>query len=464
MALVMSLFVANAQRTVTFEDLDYGTGAIFNKVSNNGKYVAGYASSDLGGSNVGFVYLVEEDSIVVLNPEWEDNIEGSHLVSAAANDVSNAGIVAGHYCFDDTYRRPAFYNLTNNTWTELELPKNIAGKITAAGSKYGEATSISADGKYIGGYIKARMNNSTPAKIVPRDVACIWIRTNDDELNPTYELHQPIDKDFTKITSNGDYVWHMSDDGKWLAGNNNNQAGCYNVAIWENNFTDTLQRTILIGKYDWDREDTNKNGIIDAEGDSLDSPYGGQYWWTATASCVSSNGEWIVGYHTFNGSGYLNGESLMGESLPAVGFRYNTKTKVLEDSLLAGCPTFVFDNGEMIFEKTGVLSSSDDKKIQCGTSTIYAEGIGYLNIPMIIFTEETPVENINDLTINVFINNSILNIEGEFTSVDIYSILGANVASFNNNTNEINLSHLNKGVYVVRINNGSQIKTVKINL
>ena len=40
MALIMSLFVANAQRRVTFENVEYCTGAIFNKVSNNGKYVA----------------------------------------------------------------------------------------------------------------------------------------------------------------------------------------------------------------------------------------------------------------------------------------------------------------------------------------------------------------------------------------------------------------------------------------
>ena len=136
----------SAQKRITFEDVDYCTGAIFNKVSNNGKYIAGYASSDLGGSNVGFVYLVEENSMLVLNPEWEDNVEQSHLVKATAMDVSNAGIVVGQYAFEDKQVRPAFYNISTGLWTELERPAKVVGKITEPGSLYGEATSISADG------------------------------------------------------------------------------------------------------------------------------------------------------------------------------------------------------------------------------------------------------------------------------------------------------------------------------
>ena len=452
----------SAQKRITFEDVDYCIGAIFNKVSNNGKYVAGYASADLGGSDIGFVYLVEEDSMLVLNPEWEDNIEKSHLVKATAMDVSDAGIVVGQYAFDDMQVRPAFYNITTGTWTELERPANVVGKIKEPGSLYGEATSISADGKYIGGYVIAQMDNSTRTKQVRRNVACVWVRTNDDELNPTYELQKPIDENHTKIMTQGDWAWHMSDDAKWLGGNSSANSGCFNVAIWENNFTDTLKRNVLIGKADWDREDTNENGKIDAEGDELDAPLDDQYWWNATVSCVSANGEWVVGSHSFNGSGYLNGEPLMGETLPAVGFRYNTKTEVLEDTLFAGCPTVVFDDGEMLFTTSGVLSSSDDKKIQGGTAVIAVEGLGQLNIPMLLINDGTPVENVKELNVNLFTNNSTLYVEGEFTSVEIYSVLGALVGSYN--TNEISLANINKGVYLVRVINGNQAVTKKINL
>ena len=452
----------SAQKRVTFEDVEYCTGAIFNKVSNNGKYVAGYASSDLGGSDIGFVYLVEEDSMLVLNPEWEDNVEQSHLVKATAMDVSNAGIVVGQYAFEDKQVRPAFYNISTGLWTELERPADVIGKIKDPGSLYGEATSISADGKYIGGYVIAQMDNSTRTKQVRRNVACVWVRTNDDELNPTYDLQKPIDENHTKIMTQGDWAWHMSDDGQWLGGNSSANSGCFNVAIWENNFTDTLKRNVLIGKADWDREDTNENGKIDAEGDELDAPLDDQYWWNATVNCVSANGEWVVGYHTFNGSGYLNGEPLMGETLPAVGFRYNTKTEVLEDTLFAGCPTVVFDDGEMLFATSGVLSSSDDKKIQGGTAVIAVEGLGQLNIPMLLINDGTPVENVKELNVNLFTNNSTLYVEGEFTSVEIYSVLGALVGSYN--TNEISLANINKGVYLVRVINGNQAVTKKINL
>lgn len=454
-ALFMGIFASvDAQKRVTFEDVEYCTGAIFNKVSNNGKYVAGYASSDLGGSNVGFVYLTENDSMICLNPEWEDNIEQSHLVKATAMDVSDAGIVVGQYAFDDMQVRPAFYNIATGLWTELERPANVVGKITEPGSLYGEATSISADGKYIGGYVIAQMDNSTRSKQVRRNVACVWVRTNDDELNPTYELHKPIDEVHTKIMTQGDWAWHMSDNGQWLGGNSSANSGCFNVAIWENNYTDTLERNVLIGKADWDRsEDDNEDGKIDDE-DGADA---GQYFWNGIVSCISPNGEWIVGYHTFNGTGYNDVEI----STP-VGFRYNTKTEVLEDTLFAGCPTVVFDDGEMIFTNTNILSSSNDKKVQCGTSVIAVDGLGQLNIPMLLFPEETAIENVKDLNVNLFVNNSTLYVEGEYTSIEVYSVLGALVGTYN--TNEINVANMNKGVYVVRIINGNQATTKKINL
>lgn len=454
-ALFMGIFASvDAQKRVTFEDVEYCTGAIFNKVSNNGKYVAGYASSDLGGSNVGFVYLTENDSMICLNPEWEDNIEQSHLVKATAMDVSDAGIVVGQYAFDDMQVRPAFYNIATGEWTELERPANVVGKITEPGSLYGEATSISADGKYIGGYVIAQMDNSTRSKQVRRNVACVWVRTNDDELNPTYELHKPIDEVHTKIMTQGDWAWHMSDNGQWLGGNSSANSGCFNVAIWENNYTDTLERNVLIGKADWDRsEDDNEDGKIDDE-DGADA---GQYFWNGIVSCISPNGEWIVGYHTFNGTGYNDVEI----STP-VGFRYNTKTEVLEDTLFAGCPTVVFDDGEMMFTNTNILSSSNDKKVQCGTSVIAVDGLGQLNIPMLLFPEETAIENLKDLNVNLFVNNSTLYVEGEYTSIEVYSVLGALVGTYN--TNEINVANMNKGVYVVRIINGNQATTKKINL
>ena len=458
-ALIMGMIASvDAQKRLTFEDVEYCTGAIFNKVSNNGKYVAGYASADMSGSDIGFVYLVEEDSMICLNPEWEENIEQSHLVKATAMDVSDAGIVVGQYAFEEKLVRPAFYNITTGLWTELERPTNIK-QLTAPGSLFGEATSISADGKYIGGYVIALMDNSTRAKEVRRNVPCVWVRTNDDELNPVYELQKPIDDDHTKIMTQGDWAWHMSDDGRWLGGNSSNNAGCFNVGIWENHFDGSLlERTVLIGKEDWDRStDDNGDGVID-DNDGGDP---GQYFWGATVSCVSPSGEWIVGYHSFNGTGYLNGQALVGETLPNVGFRYNTKTGVLEDTLFAGCPTVVFDDGEMMFTNSGIMSSSNDKRVQCGTYAMTWE-MGTTSMPMIIFPNETAVENVKDLDVNLFVNNSTLYVEGEFTSVEVYSVLGTLVGTYD--VNEISLANMNKGVYVVRIINGNKAVAKKINL
>ena len=67
-ALIVGLMSLNAQKRLTFEDYDFCGGAVFNKVSNNGKYVAGYSSSSYGGANTGFVYIVDKDTIYCLNP------------------------------------------------------------------------------------------------------------------------------------------------------------------------------------------------------------------------------------------------------------------------------------------------------------------------------------------------------------------------------------------------------------
>lgn len=452
-ALVVGMIASvDAQKRLTFEEYDFCIGGVFNKVSNNGKYVAGYTDAGMGGNNTGFVYLVEEDSIICLNPEWEDNLEFTHLYAASAMDVSDAGIVVGRRSFDDQHSYPAFYNIETGIWTKLECPDNVK-QLKVTGSLHGEATSISADGKYIGGYVIARMDNSTVADEVRRNVACVWVRTNDDVLNPVYELQQPIDEDHTKIMAQGDWAWHMSDDGRWLGGNSSNAAGCFNVGVWENHFNDSLlERNVLIGKDDWDRsEDDNEDGVIDDE-DGADF---GQYWWGATVSCVSPSGEWIVGYHSFNGTGYADSE------LPNVGFRYNTKTGVLEDTLFAGCPTVVFDDGEMMFTNSGIMSSSVDKNVQCGTYVMTWE-MGQTSMPMIVFPNETAVENVKDLDVNLFVNNSTLYVEGEFTSVEVYSVLGALVGTYD--VNEISLADMNKGVYVVRVINGNKAVAKKINL
>jgi hypothetical protein len=301
-----------------------------------------------------------------------------------------------------------------------------------------------------------KMDNSTRNKLVAREVACVWVRTNEDAENPIYELQEPIDTDQTKILSQGDRAYRMSDDGKWLGGHGTNNFGCFNVLIWENHFDGSLlDKTILKGKEDVDRDgDWNGDGVMNDDDGAVD----GQYWWGGTVNNISPSGEWICGEHSYNGTGYADFE------LPAVGFRYNTITKVLEDTLFGGIPFVIFDDGEMIYRDKGITSSSIDKSVQCGTYTLDA-GFGIMNFPMIILNSEddiTDIESIENLDVDLFINNSTLLIEGEFTSVEIYSTVGALIGSYS--INEINLTNMNKGVYIVRIFNGNKSVTKKINI
>ena len=110
---------------------------------------------------------------------------------------------------------------------------------------------------------------------------------------------------------------------------------------------------------------------------------------------------------------------------------------------------------------TSIMSSSVDKNVQCGTYVMTWE-MGQTSMPMIVFPNETAVENVKDLDVNLFVNNSTLYVDGEFTSVEVYSVLGALVGTYD--VNEISLANMNKGVYVVRIINGNKAVTKKINL
>ena len=119
------------------------------------------------------------------------------------------------------------YNINASVWSELPLPEGTKNSITEVGSFYGEATGISADGKFIGGYIISYMDNGTSR----RNVACVWKRTNDDEKNPMYALQMPVDTEADKIHCNGDWAWHMSNDGRWLGGVSSAKNGSFNVTI-----------------------------------------------------------------------------------------------------------------------------------------------------------------------------------------------------------------------------------------
>lgn len=371
----------SVDKELTFDEYEFCVGGEFYRVSDNGKYVVGAS----GLSFAAFVYLVEQDTIVCLNPEWEDASPNAHLVSATAMDVSDGGIIVGQYAFDDTYRRPAIYNINEGVWSELPLPEGTKNSITEVGSFYGEATCISADGKFISGYIISYMDKGESR----RNVACVWQRTNNDEKAPEYKLQLPIDTEADKIHCNGDWVWHMSNDGRWLGGVSSAKNGSFNVGIWENKGEGSLlERTWLIGKEDWIRtEDDNGDGVVD-DNDGGDTTIC-QYDWNGQVTSISPSGEWIVGYHNFNGTGIIPEEDATSiKSYPNVGFRYNTITKALEDSLQM-LPTVVFDDASMICYEGGtsiINGASVDKKVQCGSCIVEVESLGMLNSPFVKIT------------------------------------------------------------------------------
>jgi hypothetical protein len=86
-----------------------------------------------------------------------------------------------------------------------------------------------------------------------------------------------------------------------------------------------------------------------------------------------------------------------------------------------------------------------------------------MSMPMIILNNVVAVENVEKLDVDMYVNNSVLVVEGEYTSVEIYSVVGEFVGAFDSES-RINLSNLNKGVYLVRVMDGAKSVTKKITL
>lgn len=81
-----------------------------------------------------------------------------------------------------------------------------------------------------------------------------------------------------------------------------------------------------------------------------------------------------------------------------------------------------------------------------------------------VFVPGTGVDNADVVNFSIYPNpvREAMNIEGDFTSVNVYNSVGQCVGTYSAETTKINVGDLSEGIYVVRVYNGDSFSTRKI--
>lgn len=455
-----SVQTIKADETICFDNGTYGDvvfDGIFNKVSNNGKWAVG---NGISFSPHAFYFDLETRELTCIsNPyclELEADGDDKYIhFMTTAYDCSDNGIIVGTYVFPDNTGKypvrqsvPAYYVISEKKWYKLDDKSGSTMVESSLGNNmYGEATSISKDGKFISGWILNKVVNQAGGKTVQLGVPCMW------QLNETtkeYEMIVPLTTE--GIATQGDRVFNMSDNGERLAGVSCHISGIWAAGVWDKEYN----RTRLI-----------QDELIPAEGHD---PLNGEIHWAddqdmgvgATTTGVSSDGRYVTCVATHDTFG------------PTKGFRYDCETEKLEE--LDGIPCCITAKGTPVIMSIGMggYSSIDDSNTILAGSTIQSIGEGgMVNVPVIkilsepykegaIIDPEVDVNYVENLDVDVFINGKQLTVGGEFTSLQVMNVTGVILKNFDNTNSTVDLSYLPTGVYFVRIVNGEKFTSKPI--
>lgn len=423
--------VSSQVRTHYFTDRSLA-GAFFDDISNNGKYVIG----EHPGAYTGLLFIVETEQLITITSD----VDGG-LISTG--DVSDEGIIVGSFTDPSALSEnmtpcdvPAIYNYKEDTWTALDRPEGV---IVVGGGFSGNATTISSDGKLIGGYLPTANKKYVYSGM-------IW--NGDGSVSSI--LPDPQKAAGAKINS-------ISDDGKVACGWRED-ALYGKVAIWKDgellpidkpghgtavspngkyvggNFLDGVHRMGV--PFIW----TEETGIV-----AVNHP---EDIFAGEVSGISDNGRIAIGHIDFNS---------MVDHHPFIivdGVYHDFDEYMLTNYGIKGPEDASFFT---------VSSMSADGKVLSGFSLVNDARVPWI----LVFDEPMGVKNeLENLSVSVYPNpvSDILNIEGDYTSATIYDNLGVAVVSDNVSCGKINVSNLSEGIYFVKVMKEKSSRTYKITI
>ena len=416
-------------------------------VSANGEYAVGY--DDFIGS-CAFMWS-----------RYTGNFEVIELASMLM-DVSNDGTAVGNYWVEipgtDTgaiASRPGYYK--EGVWKSLPILRDETALVEATGDSddmNGCATAISADNKFIAGYI----SDTYIYKLYP----ALWQlneETQEYDLINTFEnIQENIDMLDCPV---GWVVRDMSDDGTILTGFSEWGSGARSSAVLING--EEIRLTCLkdpMVVY----EETGIDQMLDAEG----------------VAKVSDNGQYFAGYYvaSANGSGLAGWTWTQGQESVAFVNEGQVLTTVDNNGVSYGSVSLM---GAAAMYKDGVMTAIRDIyawESPAGSqfSTIFdtsVEGevlggiamvgfsMGSIQVPAVLVTnprETDAVEVVEGNNNTVYVASGWAFIGGEYNNARVYNVQGTLVAEATEGN--IDMNNLPAGVYVVCVD-GVAHKVVK---
>lgn len=404
-------------------------GTIFG-VSSNGEYAVGTDDIYYTGC---FLWTKQTREFT--------SIDGAEYVNDVANDGTCVGAFYKETLDGDVTSVPGYYK--DGKWTELPLPSDKL----YAGNMNGMAVAISADGKYIAGYVPA-----------PEGFMFIPIVWENGAIKDTFAN--------VKVLGQGWCVKGMSDDGRIVAGYAEWGSGARSSAV----IIDGQEIRLTCTE---DPVELELEGWIDAEGHAK----------------VSANGKHCAGYYadSANGTG-LKGwcwnPVVSNDTKELLFLADNTMCLCVDNNGIAyGCDSpfgaacsfkdgvatnlatlYNIDSGDAIL--SAVQDCSDDGKVLGGLAVVYKDG-AMTYFPYVIVLSENGDGAVADVVKEkntAVIRGNDLHIGGSYQAVYVYNASGLCVASDNTGRGVVPMGNMPAGVYLVKIiggDGGSTFKVVK---
>lgn len=453
MAFCLNAFTQT--KTYFFENESKFIGGQFDAVSNNGRFVVGRNATST------VVYLLDTKT-----GKLQEIKDYSHI---EANDVTDNGVLAGKFQDPNAIRYkkaddgtiteevcivPGIYK--DGKWIAVERAEVLNG-----GGYDGRINSISGDGKLMGGYI--------PTTYWGKD------ENGDPILMASMTKYEPViwDEDGKIIqrlpygdSSQGASIISMSDDGKTACG-------------W---YDGSMYGDIIIWK-DGERVDTQNYGgsgnavsangqfVVGGCGKDMARSYSKPFIWSEEKGLVIS--EDVPAETRYSQMyGITNDGKMAVGSIDLDQMTVKRYPVILVDGVHYNFDTWMNDN----YELKGPYGASfwAAKSISADGNVIC--GIGYYSQArapwVVVFDEskipEIPIVGIDNVTKELDVKatfdaaSGMLNIEGEYTSVNLYNTVGACVLTDNSAESTIHISNLNEGIYFAKIMKGQAARTFKV--
>ena len=471
------------------------------EVSPNGKYSCGYDIMQENSAS----FDMEEEKVVIYTKYTTEN-----PIYNMVWDVANDGTVVGKYGGDYGGSKTKIFYAKGDEWHDLAVPEGL--------KENGCARCISADASLIAGYAPLADEKT----VFGQDILCpvLWVKNGD--LYAPQLLPFPKEDWFGETTMRA-MAEHMSDDGSVIVGRLTDHSGWGNqVIVWvKNNETGEYSYKLYGEQYTYNLE-AEKPGPAPKESDyvhseegtpeyeaEMEAYYEAYYVWLnkrnggfsttslldELAIAVSGNGQYIA-------CSYKN--TTNGGQIP---FYINLKNDEITEITEAenAAPRNMTNDGKMVYvsptvgdvRQTYIASSKAD--IQTAQDWIKAEfgldltpfyeehglsvsGIGSIDTNATTWTFYQPdsanqgysfdyfvkkmddgsvVASMLDSKLTARVEGRTLYLNEDGCNVEVVDMAGNILIQVKNSGNEVNLSGLSNGVYIMKVKKGTDSVVLK---